>query len=153
MNIARININVGGRQSPGFAGSASEFSELGRLVGGALPASYVELMRHADGGTPEIGSCHPEGVLNDELFDLDRFYALANPNVENVRDVHARWSSVLGNGMLPLGEDGGGNQVYIALLDSPPAVWLYRHESGERLKLASSLEAFIEALVPNPDFI
>jgi hypothetical protein len=150
MNVARLNINVGGKPTLGFTGNASEFVELGRLVGGELPASYLELMRHADGGHPEIGSCPP---LNDELFDLDRFYALANPNVENVRDVHARWSSVLGHGMLPLGEDGGGNQVYIALLDSPPAVWLYRHESGERLKLASSLEAFIEALVSNPDFI
>lgn len=154
MNIARLNINVGGRPTPGFGGDAAAFLELGRLVGGDLPPSYIELVRHADGGHPEVGSCYPQGVQpGGELFDLDCFYALANPAVENVRDVHARWGGILGSGMLPLGRDGGGNQVYVSLRETPASVWLYRHENGQRLKLANSLDTFIESLTPNPDFV
>ena len=153
MDVARLNINVGGCPSPGFAGNDAEFVELGRLVGGPLPASYQELMRYADGGHPEVGSCHLPDGQDGGLFDVDCLYALASHEVERVRDVHATWAPILGAGMLPLGRDGGGNQVYVALCEEPASVWLYRHESGQRLKLANSLETFIGSLIQNPDFI
>ena len=155
MDVARLNINVGGRPSPGFSGDTRDFLEIETLVGGAVPASYVELMRLADGGHPEIGSCHPkDATWGRGLFDLDCFYAVVNPDVENVRDAYARWGKVLGKGALPLGQDGGGNQVYIALSGGAAPVWLHIHdEDGQRFKLSDSLEEIIDSLIPNPDFI
>lgn len=151
MDVARLNIHVGGLPSKGFAGSEAVFEELARLVGERIPQSYRALMRHADGGHPEVGTCPLEaGGL---LLDVDHFYALANPGLEQVKDVLASWGPLLGEGMLPIGRDGGDNQIYLALREEPASVWLYRHGNGQRLKLAKDLEAFVESLIPNPDFI
>ncbi len=154
MNIERLNINVNGVPSVGFNGGDAAFQEVASLVGGLLPKSYIEFMKRADGGHPEIGCFYPQGSDPTNMFEIDWFYSLGNPRVERVKDVIAIWGAVLGTQTLPIGRDGGGNQIYIDLGGSSPSIWLYLHdENGKRLKLSDSFEEFLDGLLMNPDFI
>ena len=152
MNIKRLNINIGGQPSIGFGGDKKKFNDLSLLIGSELPESYMEFICKADGGHPEMGYFRlQKNCAIDNSIDIDWFYSLANRNVEIVNDVYKNWVAVLGNKFLPLGRDGGGNQVYIEL-DSA-SVWLYLHKNEIKLKLSNSLEEFIDGLEENPDII
>ena len=156
LNIDRLNINVNGNPSTGFSGSDAVLDEIASLIGGALPNSYIELMRAADGGHPEIGCFHRKGDESpgDNLFDIDWIYSIENPDVEGVREAIAAWGPTLGPRALPFGRDGGGNQIYIDLDSSGSAVWLYLHdEEGKKLLISDTLEQFIDGLMLDPDLI
>jgi hypothetical protein len=155
MNLERLNINVNGVASPGFLGDNSLFVELVGLVGSELPIDYIKFISKVDGGHPEIGSFRvlDEGCSNN-FFDIDWFYAVGNSSVENVKDALSRWRIFLGEKNMPIGRDGGGNQIYLNLTDETPSVWLYLHDEGElRLKISNSFSGFLDGLIMNPDFI
>ena len=152
MDIGRLKININGKPSPGFKGADSAFHEIASLVGGQLPESYIRFIRQVDGGHPEIGSFRGPGDDPNNMFEVDWFYSVGNPAVKTVKDAIASWGAVLGAGTLPIGRDGGGNQIYISLDSS--SVWLYLHdEGGKRLRVADNFEHFVDSLVMNPDFI
>ena len=154
MNIGRLNINVGGIASGGYQGSNVDFNEIASQVGCSLPQSYVQLLQFADGGHPEVGSFYPLGGDKNNLFDVDWFYSIANQAVENLQTAIQQWGDTLGKCMLPIGRDGGGNQIYLDLNDTPPSVFIYLHdEQKKRMKLANSFEEFIDGLQPNPDLV
>lgn len=154
MNINRININVGGNPSTGFQGPDRAFDEIASLVGGKLPKEYISLLRQADGGHPEIGCFGCEDEAGAPVFDIDWFYSLGNPDVEGVREAIRVWGPILGPKALPLGRDPGGSQIYALLAEEPASVWMYfPDEGGKRLRIARSIDRFIDALVANPDFI
>jgi hypothetical protein len=49
---------------------------------------------------------------------------------------------------------GGDNQFYLDLNEATPSVWIYLHDENEaRVKLANSLEEFIDGLNVNPDYL
>jgi hypothetical protein len=154
MNVRRLNVNVGGIPSKGFSGSRSKFRQIESLVGAKLPESYVDFIREADGGHPEIGCFFAQSGDVNDLHGVDWFYALENPAVESVADTILGWRSTLGPKTLPIGRDGGGNQIYLDLSGDTSTVWMYLHdEGGIRLRVADSLEEFLESLVSNPEFI
>lgn len=155
MNIERLNINVGGVTSPRFSGDSALLADLESLVGCKIPAEYVGFLGEANGGHPEIGCFTILGEENDDnLFEVDSFYSIDNPAVDNVKDILVNWIETLGAKNLPIGSDGGGNQIYLNLEDEQSSVWLYLHdEGGARLKLANGLTEFLDGLIINPDFI
>lgn len=155
MNVERLNINVNGVSSPGFSGDNSLFEELASLVGSEIPDDYILFISKVDGGHPEVGCFKIVDDDNcDNLFDVDWFYSVNNPSVENVKDVLSKWGGVLGPKNLPVGRDGGGNQIYLNLTDEMPSVWLYLHDENKtRLKLSNSFLGFLDGLIINPDFI
>jgi len=153
MDLERININVGGERAPGFIGSDEVFEKIGALVGAQLPKDYVDFIRAADGGHPEVGSFFLDGDGIGSSFTVDWFYTFSNPNVENIETAINRWGNVLGRMMLPIARDGGGNQFYLNLNDDVPTVWIYLHDSGERIELSRSFLEFLSALADHPDFI
>jgi hypothetical protein len=147
MDIKRLNVNVGGEPSAGFEGNASVFDEVVSYTGKTLPEAYIQFIRTADGGCPEIGSFFPKGGDPDNEFEINRIYSFSNPDGENVRDAIMGWKDVLGSDKFPFAEDGGGNQIYLDLGDSTPSVWIYLHdEDGARVKIADSFEEFIDGL-------
>lgn len=154
MNLSELNINCGGKLVAGFTGNSVVFDELGRLVGGVLPVAYVEFIRGADGGHPEVGCFQVSSGNTENIFEVDWFYSVANPDLESIQSALEGFGAVLGPGALPIGRDGGGNQFYLLLSSQPPSVWLYLHdEGGKRIQLADSFEEFISGLASNPDFI
>lgn len=155
MNLERLNINVNGTPSPRFSGDDSLFERLAGLVGSDLPNDYIQFILNVDGGHPEVGCFRPIDDYNsNNLFDVDRFYSINNPAVESVEDELSKWVSVLGPRNLPIGRDGGGNQIYLNFVDEIPSVWLYLHdEGGAKIKISNSFSEFLDGLFMNPDFI
>jgi hypothetical protein len=154
MNLKRININVNGIPASGFIGSDDIFNNVATRLGFPLPSKYIDFIREADGGHPEVGSFfyRAEGIENS--FSIDWFYTFSNPIVENINTALDCWGKALGSMALPIARDAGGNQFYLNLIDLVPSVWLYLHdENGRRIKLADSLEEFFSVLTINPDFI
>jgi hypothetical protein len=153
MNVERLNINVGGDRSPGFVGSDEDFENIGALIGAQLPNDYVDFIKAADGGHPEVGSFFLSSDRTDNSFTVDWFYTFSNPDVEDIKTAINRWRDILGRKMLPIGRDAGGNQFYLELTDVVPTVWIYIHDSKERIELAKGFDEFLSALTDNPDFI
>jgi len=153
MDLERLNINVGGVRAPGFVGDEEAFEKTGTLIGVQLPKDYVNFIKAADGGHPEVGSFFLNGDRIDNSFSVDWFYTFSNPNVENINAAINQWGNILGPKMLPIGRDAGGNQFYLNLADVVPTVWIYLHDNKERIELAKSFAEFLSALTDNPDFI
>lgn len=154
MDIGRLNININGIASTGFNGNHAVFEEIGTRLGILIPDDYVSFIRTVDGGHPEIGSFVVPGSSPENFFDVSWFYSFANPQVENIQRAIDRWANVLGPRNLPIGKDGGGNQIYLNFNEPVVSVWLYLHdENGAKIKVADSFEAFIAGLTANPDFI
>jgi hypothetical protein len=153
MNVERLNINVGGKRSPGFVGNDKDFEQIDALIGAQLPKDYIIFIKAADGGHPEVGSFFLDGDREHNSFSVDWFYTFSNPNVENIKTAISQWGKLLGRKMLPIARDGGGNQFYLNLTDVVPTVWIYLHDNNERIKLADSFVEFLSALTDNPDFI
>ncbi|AKS07109.1 SMI1/KNR4 family protein [Pseudomonas trivialis] len=152
MNIAELNINVGGRPSVGFSGDESSVHALEARLGRRLPASYLQFIRSANGGHPEAGSFFLD-ASSDASVGVDWFYSLGGAAADSLEKALDDWAQVLGPFMLPLGRDGGGSQFYISL-DSPSgSVWYYSHEGSERIQLADSFDEFLQQLQVHPDFI
>lgn len=154
MDLRRLNINVGGLPSLGYQGDPNVFNHVASLVGARLPSSYLELIRTADGGHPEVGCFFPLGSNPDNLFEIDYFYAFGNSAVERIQDVIEKWGSILGDRTLPIGRDGGGNQIFLDMSAGSETVWLILHDEGmKKIKIAESFESFVDSLIQNPDFI
>lgn len=152
-DVERLNINIGGVPALGYLGSSEAFDNLSKYFGHRIPDGYREFLRIADGGHPEIGSYSLQDGGELE-FDVDWFYSLGNYEIETIESVIAGWGPTLGEGALPIGRDGSGNQIYLNFSDHPPSVYLYLHDGlGSREKIASSFESFIDKLQFNPDFI
>ena len=152
MNIAELNINVGGRPSVGFSGDDSSVRALEARLGRRLPETYLQFIRSANGGHPEAGSF----FLNaspDASVSVDWFYSLGDAGIDSLDKALDDWAQVLGPFMLPIGRDGGGSQFYISL-DSPSgSVWYYSHEGSEPTQLAESFDEFLQQFQVHLDFI
>lgn len=153
MNLERLNLNFGGEPVKGLRGGDSQLRQLASAVGADLPLGYVAFLRHSDGGHPEIGTFRPEGAAPENKFDVDWFYSLAGPFQHNLMRALKDWGPTLGKGALPIGRDGGGNQIYIDFTRSA-SVWLYLHdEDGKRLRIADGFEQFVAMLEADADLI
>jgi hypothetical protein len=153
MDFQRLNINVNGESAPGFRGGDEVFGKVGSLTGARLPKDYIDFIRAADGGHPEIGSFFLQSGGIGNSFTVDWFYTFSNPNVENIEVAISRWGNILGKMMLPIARDSGENQFYLNLTDDAPTMWIYLHDKKEKLKLAKNFVEFLSALTDNPDFI
>lgn len=154
MNISRLNINVNGIKAPGFAGSDEAFQAVSARLGTSLPQEYMDFIREVDGGHPEIGSFYRQDDRKNIYGGVDWFYTFFNPDIESIHTALDAWGKRLGAHSLPIGRDGGGNQIYLDLDTHPASVWLYLHDEDEaRIRLADSLGDFLDGLTINPDFI
>ncbi|GKX52709.1 SMI1/KNR4 family protein [Budvicia aquatica] len=151
MDIERININIGGDPTSGFNGDISLINNLEKLVGYEFPSSYLLMLKQHDGGHPELDTY---SLTQSNRFGVDSFYSIANNKEELLESAISRWGKVLGHGMLPIAKDGGDNQFYLDLTECIPSIWIYLHDENEaRVKLANSLEQFIDGLELNPDYL
>jgi hypothetical protein len=154
MDVKRLNINVNGTPSAGFAGSEAIFNDVAVRVGSSLPQEYIDFIREADGGHPEIGCFFVHNSNPANSFCIDWFYSFSNPGIESIHAALNGWGEIVGGKCLPIARDAGGNQFYLDLREATPSVWLYLHdESGARVLLAETFEKFISGLTVHPDFI
>ena len=119
-----------------------------------FPEALKELLRYSNGGHPERDSYPAEDPELDESFAVNRFHYLL-PGDEGVCSIAyaiKEWRPILGDKALPFASDGGGNEFFLDLEDSPPTVKICLHDEDMAVvDLAPSFEAFIDALYLDPD--
>ena len=101
-----------------------------------------------------MGSFNLPGTDERNVLDVDVFYSWGDSRGRNIRLAIERWGKMLGESALPIGQDGGGNQIYIDLTSGGESIWVYLHDERQaRIKVADSFEQFVAMLRINPDFI
>lgn len=153
-DLTELNINEGGkpvsRRKP-LQSDIEAFEQHFRVV---LPKSYVFLLQFSNGGHPEVDSF----CVNDDpadLWNLNHFYHLL-PEVtdsENLWEETSNLQGILGSGVVPIGDDGGGNTVFLSYDSDPPNIKLVIVDSMEIVKVCDTFERFIDNLRMNPDYL
>lgn len=155
-NLAELKINEGGRPVTRPSPTPAVIRELEVRLGVALPESYVGLLRHANGGHPEVDSFVVRVEGRQERWSVNRFYHLTEEkqSVGTVWRALEDWACVLGNRALPFANDGGGNQIFMSFDGDTPSVKLCVHDENFKiLKVANSFDAFIDMLEKDPELI
>jgi len=155
-NITELNINEKGKPVSRNPPSAEIINQFQSHFGVILPEAYIELLRHTNGGHPELGSIMPIGRPNAARWGVNRFYHLDDDksSATSLWNVTEKWQKILGENAIAFASDGGGNQFFIDMKTSPPSVKLCVHDENYAIvEIAPSFEIFIDALSFDPDMI
>jgi hypothetical protein len=155
-DLNELNMNEGGqpvtRQPPTDAQVADFDSHFGVI----LPKEYVAFLRHSNGGHPEQNSFRPKGLVEDVRWGVNRFYHLSQDqnDLEGLWGAATEWRQVIAGNTIPIGNDGGGNQLLLSFDHAPPSVEICIHDENMRLiHVADSFGEFIDMLTEDPDMI
>ncbi len=155
-NLSELNINEGGRGVNRPAPSDETVSAFQSHFNLTLPEDYLRLLRYSNGGHPELDSIQPVGRPEAARWAVNRFYHLDEDKTSptSLWVAMERWRAILGKNALPFAADGGGNQFFLDLNASPPAVKVCLHDDNfSKVNVAFSFEAFVDGLSVDPDMI
>jgi len=155
-DLDELNINVGGRPVDRPPPSDADVAQFEQELGIAFPAELLTLLRHANGGHPQLDTFVPDGADEDDAWSINRFYNLSGDrsDPESLWQVAATWRPILGERYLPFAFDPGGAQVVLDLGTEPHQVLVAAPDvDPEPEVVAPSLESLIDRLHENPDFI
>jgi cell wall assembly regulator SMI1 len=154
-NLAELNIyEIGeavGRPPP----SPEVISAFERKFNVSLPSEYIELLRHSNGGYPELGTIRPFGRTDIDEWGVNHFFYL-NEDRNGTASLWAAtkyWQSILGERKIPFAQDAGGNAFVLDLDAVPPRVVVCIHADFETVEIADSFAEFIDRLEIDPDDI
>jgi hypothetical protein len=74
MDVKRLGMNFVGRPSLGYSGDF----EVDSIAWRKIPRDYIDFIRVADGGHPEVGSFSLPGTDERNVLDADVFYSWGN---------------------------------------------------------------------------
>jgi hypothetical protein len=154
--LSELNINEGGTPVRRAAPTSAAVSAFQKHFSIVLPEEYLQLLRHSNGGHPELDSIEPTGRPGAARWAVNRFYHLDNDQTSptSLWAAMEQWKSILGKGAVPIADDGGGNQFFLDLKAIPPKVKVCIHdENFSIVDIAPSFEAFIDGLSTDPDMI
>lgn len=156
-DLDELNVNEGGHPVTRRPPTPDEIAAFESQHGVSLPDTYLQLLRHANGGHPELDSFVPADTDDDEdRWQVNNFYFLDadTEHPESLWRATRAWRAVLGDRRVPVARDGGGNQIYLDFTTAPPAVKLAVHDAGFSSRLvAATFEAFLDRLQDDPDMI
>jgi len=77
-DLAELNINEGGEAVDRPVPTSDQITSVERIIGAKLPSSYLEFLKFANGGHPELDSFefNDEGVLQE--WSVDRFFHISS---------------------------------------------------------------------------
>lgn len=153
--IKRLSLNIDGIPSKGYSGDFSQFAELSGTINYNLPEAYIQFLTLMNGGHPELNCFYPQKHTGYDFSTVDEFYSVGDvAGVQNLKDDYFKWIETLGEESLPIGEDGGGNQIFLKFECGYCGVWMYFTEGrGSEIKVSDSFEEFILSLFKHPDLI
>ncbi len=149
-NLAELNLNEGGFPSPLPPPSNDEVLQFEQAFGVSLPEDLLSLLRHVNGGHPELDAV---GGAGGE-YAVNRFHHLTSTNIESesLWNAMTEWRPVLGLQAIPFANTGGDDQFFLDCGDVPPSVKLCLHDQAMRIvQIAPTFEAFIDELSIDPD--
>src|ERR1035441_9941815 len=121
-DLAELNIidgRVTGARRP--ARSNEVINAFQSHYGITLPEAYLTLLRHSNGGFPELDTIVPVGTPSSmnapSDWGVNRFCHLDDNRTSGygLWAVIEAWRPILGCEALPIAEDHGGNQLFIDL--------------------------------------
>jgi len=151
-NLSELNINEGGEPVTRPAPTKDVINAFQARFGLVLPEEYLRILRHSNGGHPELDAVEPIAAG----WAINHFYHLDDDrtSTRSLWFATEEWRSVLGKNALPFAESGGGDPFFLDLTTTPPSVKVCAHdENCAIVDLAPSLEAFIDGLTIDPDMI
>ena len=104
-DLAELNINEGGEPVERPAPTAGQIEAFERAFGVKLPDDYLTLLRHANGGSPEVDSIDPAEGGEVASWAVDHFLFLTDnrDSLEGLWSQAKAWGKVLGPGVIPIG--------------------------------------------------
>lgn len=155
-DLSELNINEGGVPVARTAPDESVIAEFEREFGVVVPGELLALLRHSNGGHPELDAFLPENGDPTDAWAVDRFHHLTDDK-ESTGGMWANarvWRPVLGVHALPFATTGGGDEFFLDLSQAPAPVCVSIHDENYRVVvLAPSLKAFLDQLMIDPDYI
>jgi len=149
-------------QNPTGPPDASELAVIERELGVALPPSFVDFLRVANGGSPEYSINVPPGPDGEELMFCDLFVAGKDRDGEygagtllgEIREHRNLYNIPVE--VLPFARDGGDNVVFldltvqgggrvVAFVHGLPA-WTGGHEDDRLVEVAPGFDEYISNL-------
>jgi hypothetical protein len=155
-DIAELHINEGGLPVTRSAPSAEVIAAFEQEFGITIPAELIALLRHSNGGHPELDLYSPPTCDSDYKWAVNHFHFLDEDKgaIEGMWRTTAEWRHILGAHALPFANTGGGDEFFLDLSQTPARVGVTVHDENFRVVwLARSLEAFLAGLVLDPDAI
>ncbi len=155
-DLTELNVNEGGlpvTRKPPTKGQIEAFE---RHFGICFPSDYLQFLHHSNGGYPELNAFRPKGLVEDVLWGVDCFYYLTDDRQDlgGLWGATEVWHQFLGFNVVPIAQDGGGNQILLSFDQTPPSVNLCIHDEEMRLiHVADSFGEFIDMLTEDPDMI
>jgi hypothetical protein len=143
-DLEELNINEGGRPVKRPAPTAEHIRAFERKFGVRLAQAHVVLLKHANGGHPELNVFYK----GDCDWGVDVFLHLSDEDAHpsGLWRAMADYGGLLGEACIPFAFDGGGNVFYVDAGSVGAPVWLWLHHPPERVFLAPSFEAFVDGL-------
>ena len=154
-SLSELNINERGKRVERRPPSDEVIHAFETRFGIKLPKEYLSLLRHSNGGHPELDSIEVPGKSGTR-WAVNRFYFLDEDRVAtgSLWVAMEKWQKILGKDTLPFAADGGGNQFFLDLKAMPAPVKICVHDQNfSHIDLATSFEAFISGLATDPDMI
>lgn len=154
-DITELGLNIGGNPVLRLPPSDAMIEAFEGQYELRLPKSYINFLKHTNGGCPELDSFRPANNSFDTKWTIDRFYFLSNEKTsfDCLWFKKEEWSSILGKHAIPIGRDGGGNQIYIDLKENG-AIMLCIHDEGFRgIEISTDFGQFVDSLEADPEMI
>jgi len=139
---------------PNEGPSVDAIQTIEALIGKAMPAAYLDVLRYKNGGSPGLGNVVP---LDDRLkptCEIDKLFFLSSDTMSSYSVIkeYRDHKAYLPRNCLPFGMDGGGSVYFMNFDDDPPSIWLsMADENGEPYRIANSFEAFVDSLLSDDD--
>src|SRR5262245_52633494 len=133
-DLRELNMNDGGLPVDRKPPSDNEIREFEMYFGVELPGDYVKFLRHSNGGHPELDAYVPLESTDSELEGVSHFYYLDDDQqgLEGLWGETKVWRDVLSPDIVPIADDGLGNQILLSFDQDPPSVKLCIHDEGMR---------------------
>ncbi len=154
-DLSELNVNDGGKPVDRGPPSKEAIEAYEREFGVSLPLDYVWFLSQVNGGHPEKDSFVPTGSSPDNRWGVDNFYHLtgSGESTASLQRVTRNWREQLGADCIPIGSDGGGNQIFLDMAREA-AVFLCIHDENFKIvKVASSFSEFLDLLEDDPDML
>jgi hypothetical protein len=155
-DLRELNINEGGKPVARAAPTDQQIHEFEARFDVRLPESYKSLLKFSNGGHPELDAFQPNGAAEAAFWGINRFYHLDNGRTdhEGIWRSTEEWRSSTGQRIVPVANDGGGNQLVLNYDLSPPSVHMLIHDEDFRLlQVANTFDEFLNLLSRDPDMI
>lgn len=131
--------------------SSEEIGTFERRFGVALPADYLRLITHVNGGWPKLSAVRPIGKSESgDIWEIDHFLSFHELQSNDDTYYIPQSDPPL---LFPFAKTGMGDFFLLDFRTDPPSIKATEHDFGDTLvEFAPTFGAFIDALfyLPNP---